>query len=96
MALRLHPDKADGVFWTDDRKHRLTSAFQYANNVQEQATRFTEERKYCSDRDCSFANTMETQESYGLHGKIHKHLRFLLYELFELSLNEIQRSLPLP
>ena len=39
LALRLHPDKAEGIFWTDERKRRLTAAFQYANNVQEQVRR---------------------------------------------------------
>ena len=39
LALRLHPDKAEGIFWTDERKRRLTAAFQYSNNVQEQVRR---------------------------------------------------------
>ena len=38
LALRLHPDKADGIFWTSERKQRLTAVFQFANNVQEQVT----------------------------------------------------------
>ena len=38
FALRMHPDKVrarDSTFWTDERSQRLTSVFQYANEVHE-------------------------------------------------------------
>ena len=35
-ALRLHPDKIDGAFWSQDRKERLGRVFYYYSTAQEE------------------------------------------------------------
>ena len=35
LALRLHSDRANGEFWSEDKLDRLNKAFKFANNVQE-------------------------------------------------------------